>query len=176
VCAAISFREEEEFFRDIDLCVSTHRGATPALVWPAHGDRVLEALVVPPAALSLAEGAAFAGASVERREAGDETAALTSRLGSRLGADVIAFYLALGQGALTDDVSSDAETLLLTFSGGCACSVALRSEEDGGSTAGLHLRLRLGEALYIPARRAFRVAGVHASCLLLELRFPVPRQ
>ncbi|WP_141726614.1 hypothetical protein [Actinacidiphila rubida] len=188
--------EADAFFRDIALCVATYRAGGPAMVWPAGSGAVVDPYGE--RAPDGDAGAGRAGDdSAVLRPADPRMREMADRLGTFVGRPVRAGYWALGQGGSTAPCELEHDTVLVQLAGSCECRVAGPGPAaddvdvpaadspaaddvgvpaaDGPSAgdadpAGVRVRLRAGEALYMARPGSYALTGVHASCTLVELR------
>ncbi|WP_460072516.1 hypothetical protein [Streptomyces sp. YKOK-I1] len=165
----------ELFVRDLALCLSVHRDRGPALVWPDGVDAVLVDAVP-------------MGDSGPRRDRADPerepdpgggtagTAALTSGLGELLACRVGSSYLTLDPGAHSGGNTAATDLVLLPVRGSCGGRV--EPAPPGRARAvldrPLELRLRVGEALYVPSGFGYELNEAHSPCTLLVLALHPP--
>ncbi|MFI7501490.1 hypothetical protein ACIBVL_23895 [Streptomyces sp. NPDC049687] len=143
------------FVEDLALCLAVHRDRSPAVVWPEGID-----------------------ATVAGR--GGELSELPTSLGALLGAEVTSSVLVLPVGGRSDADTTEGDLVLLPLKGSCGSRVT-PSVPGQGSTVPEHtleLRLRVGEALYVPQSYAYTLNAVHIPCTLqiLTLRPAVWRE
>jgi hypothetical protein len=158
------------FLRDLALCLSVHRDRSPALVWPEGADTVLGRIF----AAHTPPSTGYPDPGADRVvPAGPETADLTTGLGALLGCVVHSGYRVMPRGSQTSDIRAPADLVLLPIRGGCDCHIEplVDSTAPAVLDKALHLRLRVGEALHIPARFVYSLTEVHAPCTLLVLSF-----
>ncbi|MCX4766717.1 hypothetical protein OG562_38235 [Streptomyces sp. NBC_01275] len=153
----------ELFVRDLALCLSVHRDRGPALVWPDGVDAVLSGDG------GIRRGRADPGPEPDGVVAG--TAELTSGLGELLGCQVGSSYLSLPTGAQSTGNTAATDLVLLPVRGSCGGRV--EPSPPGQARAvldrALELRLRVGEALYVPSGFGYALNGAHSPCTLLVL-------
>ncbi|MEU1518471.1 hypothetical protein ABZ490_41085 [Streptomyces sp. NPDC005811] len=147
----------ELFVRDLALCLSVHRDRGPALVWPDGVDAVL---VDAEPTHGVAAG----------------TAALTSGLGELLACRVGSSFLTLEPGAHSGGNTAATDLVLLPVRGSCGGRV--EPAPPGRARAvldrPLELRLRVGEALYVPSGFGYELNEAHSPCTLLVLALHPP--
>jgi hypothetical protein len=164
----------DNFLHDIAISVSLHQGVRPALVWPEGCDSVPDELV----ALLVRDGYPRKAQdnSPSRRPAGFEIDDLTRGLGALLNVSVRSFYWELAARQETDRIRSGADAILLALTGACAFQIRPGGTEGNERTSDtlLNLRLRPGEALYIPQSFDYVIADVHTPSVLLELLLDPP--
>ncbi|MFH8803875.1 hypothetical protein ACH4F6_30480 [Streptomyces sp. NPDC017936] len=158
----------ERFARDLAMCLSVHRDRGPALVWPDG----LEALVAESSVAGFAQATAGAGpGSPPVMPSGPARAEeLAGEVGRLLGCEVRSSLLLLPAGAERPGHEAATDLVLLSVRGGCDCRVELRPRGAGcaarGQDPALNLRLRVGEALYVPGGLTYALGGVRAPCIL----------
>ncbi|MDR6979079.1 hypothetical protein J2X68_005813 [Streptomyces sp. 3330] len=159
----------ELFVRDLALCLSVHRDRGPALVWPDGVDAVL-------AGDGTVRGRADPDPDPEPHGVAHGTAELTSGLGALLGCRVQSSYLTLPAGAQSTGNTAATDLVLLPVRGSCAGRV--EPSPPGQARAvldrALALRLRVGEALYVPSGFGYALNGAHSPCTLLVLALHPP--
>lgn len=143
------------FVRDVALCLSVNRDRTPALVWPEGMDAVVAATEpeAPP-------------------EVGSATTELTTRLGALLGCTVVSSSVALALGARHTGTTTETDLVLLPVRGSCGGRVEPTRPRRPDHT--LDLRLRVGEALYLPRGYTYTLNDVHTPCTLQLLTLHAP--
>ncbi|MFB7333686.1 hypothetical protein ACFC00_18815 [Streptomyces adustus] len=136
----------DRFVRDLALCLSVHRDRSPALVWPDGIDAVV------------------AGADAE-------LPGLTTALGALLGSEVTSSSVALPVGGRSERNTADTDLVLLPVKGSCGGRVEPVSPGQGRAVLEhvLELRLRVGEALYVPRGFVYTLDFVHTPCTLQVL-------
>ncbi|MFJ3306313.1 hypothetical protein ACIPSA_24980 [Streptomyces sp. NPDC086549] len=156
------------FVRDLALCLSVHRDRGPALVWPDGADAVLSEDG------GVRRGRADPGPEREGVAAG--TARLTSGLGDLLGCRVGSSYLTLPTGARSTGDTAATDLVLLPVRG--SCDGRVEPSPPGQTRAvldrALELRLRVGEALYVPSGFGYELNEAHSPCTLLVLALHPP--
>ncbi|MEV7076526.1 hypothetical protein [Streptomyces sp. NPDC093990] len=167
--------DEDMFFRDMAECVSTHREAGPALVWPRNADGVLKRL------RAEHERALEAGSAPDRpaerpadrhRNADPRPLArlVASRLRTLVGASAVrADFHDLAAGETRETLLTDADALLITVRGGLECSVRSASASPPRRHLPLTLRMRVGEVLYVPHSYPFSLTAGRSSSTVLQL-------
>ncbi|MEW2045155.1 hypothetical protein OHS71_02850 [Streptomyces sp. NBC_00377] len=164
----------ELFVRDLALCLSVHRDRGPALVWPdgvdavlSEGDGVRRGRTAPPPE---------PGPDSEPDGVAAGTARLTSGLGELLGCRVGSSYVTLHTGAQSTGNTAATDLVLLPVRGSCGGRV--EPPPPGQTRAvldrALELRLRVGEALYVPSGFGYALNGAHSPCTLLVLALHPP--
>ncbi|QNP74890.1 hypothetical protein IAG44_39345 [Streptomyces roseirectus] len=136
------------FVRDLALCLSVHRDRSPALVWPDGIDAVVA-------------------------EADGELPELATSLGALLGCEVTSSFVGLPVGGRGDGDTAGTDLVLLPVKGSCGGRV----EPSPGGHAPVHaleLRLRVGEALYVPRGFVYALDAVHTPCTLQVLTLHPP--
>ncbi|MEU1179842.1 hypothetical protein ABZ464_19725 [Streptomyces sp. NPDC005820] len=158
----------ERFVRDLALCLSVHHDRGPALVWPDGVDTVLAEDG------GLRRGRADPGPEPDGVAAG--TAALTFSLGALLSCRVGSSYLALDPGAQSGGNTAATDLVLLPVRG--SCDGRVEPAPPGRARAvldrPLELRLRVGEALYVPSGFDYALNEAHSPCTLLVLALHPP--
>lgn len=152
--------------RDLALCVAVHRDRGPALVWPDGLDTLL-------AESSVAD---FARATVGTAPTTpppappgpDRAGELAEELGRLLNCEARSALVPLPAGEERADNRAATDLVLLPVQGGCDCRVELkpRGADPAACDQDLRLRLRTGEALYVPGGLAYALGGVYAPCVL----------
>ncbi|MEU6556721.1 hypothetical protein ABZ915_41735 [Streptomyces sp. NPDC046915] len=159
----------EVFARDLALCLSVNRDRGPALVWPDG----VESLVAESSVADLAQAAAGAapGTPPPAPPGLARAAELSEELGRLLSCEVHSSLVLLPAGAERNGDTATTDLVLLPVRGGCDCRVHLepRTPEPTAAEKVLNLRLRVGEALYVPAGLRYALGGVHAPCVLQVL-------
>ncbi|KUN76444.1 hypothetical protein [Streptomyces griseoruber] len=161
----------ELFVRDLALCLSVHRDRGPALVWPDGVDAVL------------VDGDPTEDGHPRRGRADPEPAgvaagtdALTSGLGELLACRVGSSYLTLDPGTQSGGNTAATDLVLLPVRGSCGGRV--EPAPPGRARAvldrPLELRLRVGEALYVPSGFGYELNEAHSPCTLLVLALHPP--
>ncbi|WP_416981260.1 hypothetical protein [Streptomyces sp. T028] len=158
----------ELLVRDLALCLSVHRDRGPAMVWPDGVDAVLSG-----------DGGVRRGREGPRREpdgVAAGTAKLTSSLGELLGCRVGSSYLTLPTGTRNAGNTAATDLVFLPVRGSCGGRV--EPAPPGRARAvldrPLELRLRVGEALYVPYGLGYELNQAHAPCTLLVLALHPP--
>ncbi|MFJ8005313.1 hypothetical protein [Streptomyces fagopyri] len=107
------------------------------------------------------------------RTASEMAQEVARRLGTVLGEPVGAHVWHLAVGYETPETRPGRDMVLLPVRGGCECRGRPVPQQDGGAVFGtpVRLRLRLGEALYLPAHFCYTLAEVHAPCIVIQLVF-----
>ncbi|MFF3941849.1 hypothetical protein [Streptomyces phaeofaciens] len=136
----------DHFVRDLALCLSVHRDRSPALVWPDGIDAVVA-------------------------EAGTEMPELTTALGALLGSEVTSSSVALEVGGHSEGNPARTDLVLLPVKGSCGGRVEPSPPGRGPAVLehALELRLRVGEALYVPRGFVYTLDSVHTPCTLQVL-------
>ncbi|MER7839438.1 hypothetical protein ABTY98_27040 [Streptomyces sp. NPDC096040] len=136
--------ELERFVRDVALCLSVHRDRSPALVWPDGVDAVVA------------------------RAGRDEADELTSALGRVLGGEVGSSFVELPLGGRSAASVAETDLVLVPVRGSCGGRVEASPPGQGGAVLqhALELRLRVGEALYVPRGFVYTLNDVHTPCTL----------
>ncbi|MER6441345.1 hypothetical protein ABT275_33940 [Streptomyces sp. NPDC001185] len=159
----------EVFARDLALCLSVNRDRGPALVWPDG----VEALVAESSVADLAQAAAETAPGTPPPPSPGLARAteLSEEIGRLLNCEVHSSFILLPAGAERTGDRATTDLVLLPVRGGCECRVHLepRNPEPTAAEQVLNLRLRAGEALYVPAGLGYALGGVHAPCVLLVL-------
>ncbi|MGW2640685.1 hypothetical protein [Streptomyces sp. NPDC001348] len=159
----------EVFARDLALCLSVNRDRGPALVWPDG----VEALVAESSVADLAQAAAgtVQGTPPPAPSGLARAAELSAELGRLLNCEVRSSLVLLPTGEVRTGDRAATDLVLLPVRGGCDCRVRLepRAPEPTAAEQVLNLRLRVGEALYVPAGLGYSLGGVHAPCVLQVL-------
>ncbi|MFJ9025262.1 hypothetical protein ACIRPU_35630 [Streptomyces sp. NPDC102259] len=160
----------ELFVRDLALCLSVHRDRGPALVWPDGVDAVLSGDD------GVRRGRADPEPEAEPVGVAAGTTELTSGLGELLGCRVGSSYLTLPTGAQSTGNTAATDLVLLPVRGSCGGRV--EPSPPGRARAvldrALELRLRVGEALYVPSGFGYALNGAHSPCTLLVLALHPP--
>ncbi|OIJ62751.1 hypothetical protein [Streptomyces mangrovisoli] len=153
------------FVRDLALCLSVHRDRSPALVWPDGVDTVLAGM----------RGVPRQRADAELPGVAAGTADLTTGLGELLGCRVGSRYVTLPTGA-EGPATAATDLVVLPVLGGCAGRVdpAPPGRARAALTRALEVRLRVGEALYVPRGFGYTLAGTRSPCTLLVLALHPP--
>ncbi|MFD8263138.1 hypothetical protein ACFV19_30475 [Streptomyces griseoluteus] len=158
----------ERFARDLAMCLSVHRDRGPALVWPDG----LEALVTESSVARMEQATAWTGpGSPSVMPSGPARAEeLAGEVGRLLGCEVRSSLLLLPAGEERSDNEAATDRVLLPVRGACDCRVELdprgADRAPCGQAPALNLRLRVGEALYVPGGLTYALGGVHAPCIL----------
>ncbi|NBM18193.1 hypothetical protein [Streptomyces sp. GC420] len=141
----------DRFVRDLTLCLSVHRDRSPALVWPDGIDAVVAA----------------------RHTDGPE---LTAALGALLGSEVTSSFITLAVGARSGRKTAGTDLVLLPVQGSCGGRVEPSAPGQGPAVLekALELRLRVGEALYVPTGLVYSLDAVHTPCTLQVLAVHPP--
>lgn len=154
------------FVRDLALCLSVHRDRSPALVWPDGVDAVL---------------AGVCGVPRQRTDPGPDKARpdaaatglgeLTAALGSQLGCEVGGSFVVLPTGGQSTGTTSGTDLVLLPVRGSCGGRVERSPSGEGTAVLdrALELRLRVGEALYVPRGFHYTLNEARSPCTLLVL-------
>jgi hypothetical protein len=154
------------FARDLALCLSVHRDRGPALVWPDGLESfVAESPVADFAQVTAGiEPAAPPPAPPGSLRAGE----LAEELGRLLGCEVRGSLVLLSAGEERAGNRAATDLVLLPVQGGCDCRVELgpRDAHSAASDRDLNLRLRIGEALYVPGGLTYALGGVYTPCVL----------
>ncbi|MEV5433780.1 hypothetical protein [Streptomyces sp. NPDC052701] len=154
------------FARDLALCLSVHRDRGPALVWPDG----LEALVPESPVADFAQvSAGIAPVTPPPAPPGPARAGeLAEELGRLLGCEARGSFVLLPAGAERAGTRAATDLVLLPVRGGCDCRVELQPRGADSAALGqdLNLRLRTGEALYVPGGLTYALGGVYAPCVL----------
>ncbi|MGY3677092.1 hypothetical protein [Streptomyces sp. TE33382] len=160
---------------DVELSLSAYGRDRIAAVWPRGAD--LLARIVAGRRTAPALGDSSRGPSALAL-----AARLADRLADRLGEPVTAAWRVLtGQSTGGPEVvyRTEWDTLLLSVRGGLWVRVAPFDARGDGSAAGagqppgpLRLRLRTGEAVYVPRGFMCEMSDVRKPALLLELSLP----
>ncbi|CAL9655673.1 hypothetical protein [Streptomyces sp. Tu 3180] len=152
------------FARDLALCLSVHRDRGPALVWPDG----LEALAAEPSLADFAQVIAGTATATTPPMPPGCPGGVAEELGRLLGCEVRRSLVLLLAGEERPDNRAATDLVLLPVQGGCDCRVELepRGADPAASPRDLNLRLRVGEALYVPGGLTYALGGVHAPCLL----------
>jgi hypothetical protein len=160
----------ERFVRDLALCLSVHRDKSPALVWPDGIDAVVARTVRPRGRRHADAGPA--GPDADRDEA-DE---LTSALGKMLGSEVTGWFVELPLGARRGGNVAETDLVLMPVHGSCGGRVEASAPGADGAVLehALELRLRVGEALYVPRGFVYTLYDVHTPCTLQVLAVHPP--
>ncbi|WDM15091.1 hypothetical protein J3S85_28405 [Streptomyces lavenduligriseus] len=134
------------FVRDLALCLSVHRDRSPALVWPEGIDDLVA-------------------------DASGELPGLTGPLGTLLGCEVTSSALSLPVGGRSDGDTVATDLVLLPVRGSCRGRVGPLPPGQGfaASEHTLELRLRIGEALYVPRGFVYSLDSAHTPCRLQVL-------
>ncbi|MER5198116.1 hypothetical protein ACWD3J_32285 [Streptomyces sp. NPDC002755] len=165
----------ELFVRDLALCLSVHRDRGPALVWPDGVDAVLAGDDGVRRGRADPESGPGPEPDPDPEPGPDGVAAgttqLTSGLGELLGCRVGSTYLTLPTGAQSTGNTAATDLVLLPVRGSCGGRV--EPSPPGQARAvldrALELRLRVGEALYVPSGFGYALNGAHSPCTLLVL-------
>ncbi|WP_162130086.1 hypothetical protein [Streptomyces xiaopingdaonensis] len=151
----------EHFVRDLALCLSVHRGKSPALVWPDGIDAVV-------ACGRTGGGSASPSAERDGDEKRDESSELTRALGAALGTEVSSSWVELPLGA--ESIGNTAETDLVLAPVRGSCGGRVEASPPGQVAAVLNhpleLRLLAGQALYVPRGFVYTLNNVHTPCTL----------
>ncbi|WP_159104093.1 hypothetical protein [Streptomyces sp. CdTB01] len=155
------------FARDLAMCLSVHRDRGPALVWSDGA----ETFVAEPSMAGLPQTALTAeqpGSAPVVPSSPARAGELAEELGRLLGCEARSTLLLLPVGRERPDNKAATDLVLLPVEGGCDCRVDLEAATDRarGQDATLNLRLRVGEALYVPCGLTYTLGGVHAPCIL----------
>ncbi|MFF9203827.1 hypothetical protein ACF1AE_18730 [Streptomyces sp. NPDC014986] len=154
------------FARDLALCLSVHRDRSPALVWPDG----MEALVAESSVDDFAQATAgIASAVSSPAPSGPGRAGeMAEELGRLLGCEVRRSLVLLLAGEERADNRAATDLVLLPVQGGCDCRVELkpRDADSAACAQNLNLRLRSGEALYVPSGLTYTLGGVYTPCVL----------
>ncbi|GAB7110200.1 hypothetical protein JCM4814A_85150 [Streptomyces phaeofaciens JCM 4814] len=136
----------DHFVRDLALCLSVHRDRSPALVWPDGIDAVVA-------------------------EAGTEMPELTTALGALLGSQVTSSSVELPVGGHSEGNPARTDLVLVPVKGSCGGRVEPSPPGRGPAVLehALELRLRVGEALYVPRGFVYTLDSVHTPCTLQVL-------
>ncbi|MGW7545608.1 hypothetical protein ACWGKQ_31530 [Streptomyces sp. NPDC054770] len=159
----------ELLVRDLALCLSVHRDKSPALVWPEGIDAVVAG-----AREVLSQGVVPGAQEPQRVSAG--TAEVASALGELLGCEVDSSFIVLPTGAQHTGDTAKTDLVLLPVQGSCGGRVEPSAPGQDGAVLdhALELRLRVGEALYVPCGFVYTLNGVHAPCTLQVLALHPP--
>ncbi|MCX4918666.1 MULTISPECIES: hypothetical protein [unclassified Streptomyces] len=155
------------FVRDVALCLSVNRDRTPALVWPEGIEAVVAA----------AREAPPLGTPPPSPEVPYQAAELTERLGALLGCTVVSSSVALARGARHTGTTTETDLVLLPVHGSCGGRVEPTHPPHPSSPRPPHtldLRLRVGEALYLPRGYTYTLNDVHTPCTLQLLGLHAP--
>lgn len=164
----------QAFYDDLALCISAHRGVSPALVWLDAGGPVLTELLG-----TLGDDSALrpdGHGALSRRDAEAASAQLDRFLGPLIGGTGLhASYWLLATGRRTDPVHVDTDALLLPLVGGCTAQVngSHPSAPDALPRDGAPFNVRMleGEALYIPGRSSYLLMQAYVDSVILDVRF-----
>lgn len=155
----------ERFVRDLALCLSVHRGRSPALVWPEGVDAVVAR------AARGRRGSGSASPSAPGRD-GDEkrdvSSELTRALGAALGTEVSSSWVELPMGAESPGNTAETDLVLAPVRGSCGGRVEASPPGQVAAVLNhpLELRLRAGQALYVPSGFVYTLNNVHTPCTL----------
>lgn len=154
------------FVRDVALCLSVNRDRTPALVWPEGIEAVVAA----------AREAPPLGMPPSSPEVPPEATELTARLGILLGCTVVSSSVALALGARHTGTTTETDLVLLPVHGSCGGRVEPTRPQHPAAHPQhtLELRLRVGEALYLPRGYTYTLNDVHTPCTLQILALHPP--
>ncbi|MEU8792454.1 hypothetical protein [Streptomyces sp. NPDC048643] len=154
------------FVRDVALCLSVNRDRTPALVWPEG----IEAVVA-----AAGEAPPLDMPSTSPEVPPGETD-LTNRLGMLLGCTVVSTSVALALGARHTGTTTETDLVLLPVHGSCGGRVepTRPAHPSPRPQHTLDLRLRVGEALYLPRGYTYTLNDVHTPCTLQILALHPP--
>jgi hypothetical protein len=163
------------FVRDLALCLSVHRDRSPALVWPDGIDAVTAAVRGEPARSTEPGPDGMEGPDGPEVVV-SETLELTTALGDLLGCEVVSSFIVLPKGAQRADNAAKTDLVLVPVRGSCGGRVEPFSPAHGRTVLdhALELRLRVGEALYVPRGFLYTLNDVHTPCTLQVLALQPP--
>lgn len=149
------------FVRDLALCLSVHRDISPAMVWPDGNDDIVDAI-----RKSWQQSRSIHNS--ERNPAIEER--LASNLGRLLDCHTESSFVSTPVD-LKSIYSRSLDFIFIPITENIFIQIQSRRPDIVNSplAPAVKLRLRAGEALYVPRRSLFSVESKKASCYLLML-------
>ncbi|MEW1569400.1 hypothetical protein AB0454_41465 [Streptomyces sp. NPDC093509] len=160
------------FARDLALCLAVHRDICPAIVWPEGSDVVVDAI-----------------RKARRQSLGTQDLENTAEKYLTMSlAELLSCHVEGSRGSIPADFNgiciAPVDLVLVPIVGNCFIRIERQQSSTHNSTLErpIELRLRVGEALYVPYGALFSADEGQASCELLMLSMgptayrSIPRQ